>query len=101
MRLSGVRFPEAAPTTPAAPRERPRNRMSVNRLAGQDEGPAGRLGEVEVADEVAQHRLVLADAGARVWSAVGSGIDAGAAEEVVFDELDVRVVAEYLAVDVA
>ena len=44
---------------------------------------------------------VLADVGSRVGSTVGGRVEALAAEEVVFDELVVRVEAEGLVVDVA
>jgi hypothetical protein len=51
--------------------------------------------------EVAEHPFVLADVGTRVRAPVGARIEAGAAEEVVLDELQVRVEAQHLVVDVA
>src|SRR5699024_4114002 len=48
-------------------------------------------GEVEVAFEVAEDRLVLAYVGPRVGSAVGARVDPLAVQEVVLDELEVGV----------
>jgi hypothetical protein len=52
------------------------------------------LVEVEVRGEVTQHGGVLAHGGAGVGTAVSLGIETAAAEEVVFDELQVGVVTE-------
>src|SRR5207253_3778997 len=62
---------------------------------------AGVLREVELADEVAEQLCVLADDGARVGPAVRLWVEPLAAEEVVFDELQVGVERECLVVDVA
>ena len=51
--------------------------------------------------EVAEDRVVLAHVGPGVGAAVGGGIEPGAVEEVVLDELGVGVEAEDLVVDVA
>src|SRR5690242_1387035 len=71
------------------------------RVGGQQDRGAGRLAEVEVPAELAEHRLVLTDVGAPVGTAVGGRIEAGGAEEVVFDELQVGVTGQDLVVDVA
>jgi hypothetical protein len=59
------------------------------------------LVEVEVCDQGAEDRDVVADGGAWVWASVGGWVEALATEEVVFDELVVGVEAECLVVDVA
>ena len=71
------------------------------RMHGQRDGRSWWLGEVEVVDEVAEDRRVLAHVGSRVRAAVGRGIEPLTAEEVVLDELVVRVEAQRLVVDVA
>ena len=67
----------------------------------QDLRRPGLLVEVEVGEQVAEQRVRLAHVGPRVGASVGRGVEPLAAEEVVLDELDVRVVAEDLVVDVA
>jgi hypothetical protein len=57
-----------------------------------------RLVEVEVAREVAEDRDVLTDGRSRIVPTIGRGIEALASEEVVFDELQVRVEAQRLIV---
>src|SRR5204862_435904 len=66
----------------------------------QEERRAGCLPEVEVVDEVAENRQALTNVGAKVRPAVRSGVEAPASEEVVLDELRVRVEAERLVIDV-
>jgi len=61
------------------------------RVYGQEERWAGFLAEVEVGDQVAQDRRVLADVRARVGPAVGGRVEALATQEVVLDELGVGV----------
>src|SRR5262249_42477390 len=79
-----------------------RNRRRVRgRVGGQQERLAWRLGEVEVLVKAAQHRQRLPDVTTRAAAAVGLGGEPGAAEEVIFDELQVGVSAERLMVDVA
>src|SRR3954447_10378266 len=58
------------------------------------------LREVELAEKVAEGLHVLADDGAGIGAAVGLRVDALPAEEVVLDELEVRVERERLVVDV-
>ena len=72
-----------------------------DRMHRQQHRRARRLVEVEVGGQVAEDPLVLANVGARVGAAVGLGIDATTAEEIVFDELGVRVEAQGLMIDVA
>ena len=60
-----------------------------------------RLREVEVGGEVAEDPPRSRARRARVGPAVGLGVEAPAAEEVVFDELRVRVEAQRLMIDVA
>ncbi len=62
---------------------------------------SGCLIEIEVAGEIAQRRVSLAAIGTRVGTIVGGEIEALPAEEIVLDELQVRVVTEKLVVDVA
>ena len=57
--------------------------------------------EVEVREQVAEDLRVLADVGPRVGTAVGARVQPGAAQEVVLDELEIRVEAQRLVVDVA
>jgi hypothetical protein len=68
---------------------------------GQHQWPCGTLIEVEVVDEVAEDLCVLADVRSWVGAAVGRGVQALSVEEVVFDELVVRVETQRLVVDVA
>jgi hypothetical protein len=58
------------------------------------------LREVEVAREIAQQLQVLPHERTGVGASVGSRVDARAAEEVVLDELQVRIEAQRLVVDV-
>src|SRR5579884_2675105 len=74
---------------------------SAVRIGRQDHRRERLLPEVEVAYEVAEQPLVLADVGARVGTAVRPRIQTLAAEEVVLDELQVRVEAVHVVVDVA
>src|SRR5206468_1868648 len=80
--------------------ERPA-RAHLARVQGKEERAPRPLPEVEVLDEVAEDLFVLADVGAAVWAAVGLRVEAAPAEEVVLDELEVRVEAQRLVVDVA
>jgi hypothetical protein len=57
------------------------------------------LREVEILGEVAELRGVLAYVGSGIGTAVCCRVEAGAAKEVVFDELQERVVAEGLVID--
>ena len=57
--------------------------------------------EVEVLGEVSEYPNALAHSRARVGAAVVRRIEASTIEEVVFDELRVRVEAQDLVVDVA
>src|SRR5207253_2955019 len=59
------------------------------------------LSEVEFCREVAEDLDVLAHGDARIGSPVGGRVEALAAEEVVLDELHIRVEAQRLVVDVA
>ncbi len=68
-------------------------------MAGQDQRRPWALAEVEVGGEVAELGAVLAHVGSGVGASVGCGVDPLAAEEVVFDELQVRVEAQCLMVD--
>src|SRR6266550_34288 len=70
------------------------------RVRGQQDCGPGRLAEVEVRGQVAEDARVLADVGSRVGTAVRRGIQPGPAEEVVLDELVVRVEGQRLVVDV-
>src|SRR5690348_17617231 len=70
-------------------------------MRGEQQRTPRLLVEVEVPAEVAQDRLVLADVRTAVGPAVGPGVDPPAAEEVVLDELEVRVEAGDLVDDVA
>src|SRR3954454_2384089 len=67
----------------------------------QDQRTPRRLAEVELAPEVAELLGVLPDVGARVGAAIGGRVQPLAAEEVVLDELQVRVEAQRLVVDLA
>jgi len=67
----------------------------------QQQRGARRLAEVEVARQVTQLGRCFAHVRARIGTPVGGGIEAPAAQEVVLDELRVRVEAERLVVDVA
>src|SRR5690349_22690053 len=67
----------------------------------EDERRTRRLIEIELAREVTEDRDVLANRRARVGPAVGRGIEALAAQEIVLDELEIRIEAERLMVDVA
>src|SRR5579862_4941808 len=59
------------------------------------------LAEVEVFDEIAEKRNVFAHRRSRIGSAVGSRVESLPVQEVVLDELVVRVEAERLMVDIA
>src|SRR6185437_7131662 len=59
------------------------------------------LAVVEVADQITQHRRILAYVRTRVGTTVVHRVDPGAAEEVVLDELQVRVERQLLVVDEA
>ena len=69
-------------------------------MGRKQERPARTLAEVEVGDEVPELGGVLPHVGAGVGPAVGEGVQPRAAQEVVLDELEVRVEREYLVVDV-
>src|SRR5439155_21665700 len=66
---------------------------------GKDQGGPRRLGEVEIAHEVAELRRVLPDVGPGIGPAVGGGVEALSSEEQVLDELHVGVVGQDLVVD--
>src|SRR5207245_11029158 len=93
---------------------KPSSRTSGTRSQGpRERGPAGRrmqreehrrprgLGEVEVREEVPQDPGALANVGPGVRPPVGPRVEALAAQEVVLDELQVRVEREDLVIDVA
>jgi hypothetical protein len=67
----------------------------------QDHWLPGLLREVEVLREVTKLGNGFAAIGTRVWPAVRFRIDSLAAKDVVLDELQVRVEAQRLVVDVA
>src|SRR6267154_6336804 len=69
------------------------------RVRGQQQRRAGRLAEVEVVEQIPEDRGVLADVGPGIGPAIGRGVEPGAAEEVVLDELQVGVAAEDVVVD--
>ena len=93
------------PAAPAPPPHRPRaSRYCLRSPRGYGSrisGFARRLVEVEVLREVAEDRHVLPHVRARIGPAVGARVEALAVEEEVLDELEVRVEAERLVVDVA
>src|SRR5262249_35569904 len=98
--LSGRR--RGAPQARAPAEEEGRDRRRVGRrVERQQHRRARNLAEVEVGRQVAEQRQILAHAGPGVGAAVGGGVEPGAAEEVVLDELQVGVAAERLVVDVA
>ena len=68
-------------------------------MPGQDQRGQGGLVEVEVGGEVPQLRVRVAHVRPRIGTAVGPGIKALTAQEVILDELDYRVEAERLVVD--
>src|SRR6516164_8182009 len=70
-------------------------------MGGEQHRGPGRLAEVEVREQVAEDRGVLADVAARVGTPVGRGVQPGPAQEIVLDELVVRVEGQGLVVDVA
>ncbi len=70
-------------------------------MDGQDHRLPRRPGEVELLRQVAEDRLVLPHVGSGIGSAVGRGVEALAVEEAVLDELEVRVEAQRLVIDVA
>ena len=67
----------------------------------QQQGPTWLLHEVEVANERAEYRLVLADVRSRIRTTIGRRIQPLSAQEIVFDELRVGVEAQGLVVDEA
>src|SRR5581483_10071468 len=67
----------------------------------ENQGRTRRLSEIEVLQQVAELRESLADIRARVWAAIGPGVKALATEEIVFDELDVGIKAQYLVINVS
>jgi hypothetical protein len=66
----------------------------------QEVGAARPLIEIETLAEVSQQRDVLAHGGTRVRPAIGPGIEALPAEEVVLDELRIGIEAQRLMIDV-
>src|SRR5437016_6426064 len=76
-------------------------RQLVGRNPRQEHRLARPLVEVKVLDQVAEDARLLAHRRPRVGSAVGLGVEALPAEEVVLDELQVGVETERLLVDVA
>jgi hypothetical protein len=70
-------------------------------LDREDQGRPRGLVEVEVGEQAAEGRLVLAHVGTRVRSPVRRRVKPLAAEEVIFDEFQVGVEAERLVVDVS
>src|SRR5262249_62129739 len=90
------------------PQSRAKAQLSLGSLAQvrpwvrvEDQRLARLLLEVEVADEGAEDRLVLANLGTRVGTPVRRRVQPLAAEEVVLDELRIGVEAERLMVDEA
>src|SRR5437870_5355228 len=75
--------------------------LAVRRMRVENERVPRLLREVEVLDEIAEDRRVLAYVWARVGPSVGSWIEPLSVQEVVLDELDVRVEAQRLVVDEA
>src|SRR3954451_360549 len=69
------------------------------RMYGHDERRPRRLRKVELVAQVAESRHLLAHWWGRVQAGVGLRIEPLAAEEVVLDELQVRVEAQRLMVD--
>src|SRR5215469_13071561 len=99
---------EAHPAVPRAARSSGRRASRLSRTAsaerrmeGEDEGLPGLAVEVEVVREVAQHRRILSHIRPRVGTTVGAGVDPLVVQEVVLDELEVRVLAQHLVVDEA
>src|SRR6185312_5860212 len=74
--------------------------LPVPRMERQDERPARLLFEVEVLRKVAENLGALADVRPPIGPSVGARVDAGSVQEVVLDELEVRVLAQRLMVDV-
>src|SRR5262249_27318448 len=68
------------------------------RVEREDERGSGLRVEVEVVGEVAEDGCVLTDVWAGIGASVCLRVDARATEEVVFDELEVGVLAEDLVV---
>src|SRR3954447_3025257 len=84
----------------AAKAYRPGSRRTArSRKRLQQQRPPRPLREVEVVPQVAEQLGVLADGRARVGAAVRPRVEPRAAEEVVLDELQVRVEAQRLVVD--
>src|SRR5215468_3572645 len=71
------------------------------RIRRQQERLARRLVEVEVAEEIAQDRLVFPDIGAAIRPAVGLRVEPGIVQKIILDELQIGIAAEDLMVDVA
>ena len=70
-------------------------------MDGQNDGRTGCWLKSKSFAEVAEDRDVFADGWSGVGASVGFGVEALTVEEVVFDELVVRVEAQDLVVDVA
>src|SRR5437773_670056 len=75
--------------------------LSEGRVQRQKKRPARLLAKVEVADEVPELRQSLTHVGPGIRPSVRLRVEPGAAEEVVLDELGVRVEREHLVVDEA
>src|SRR5438094_2901693 len=73
--------------------------LAKARMRGKKLSPPRLLPEVEVADEVAEDRHVLAHVGARIRAPVGGRIEPLRVQEIVLDELRVGVEAQDLVVD--
>ena len=94
----------ARAAAPAPPPHRPELALLLAqpaRVRIEDQRLPRRLVEVELLREVAEDRHVLPDVRARIGPAVGARVEALAVEEEVLDELEVRVEAEGLVIDVA
>src|SRR4051812_33361059 len=87
------------PSSPAQPCAAPY--LSELRVQRQDQRPARMPGEVEVVAEVSEDGDLLPDGGSGIRPPVRRRVEALPVEEVVLDELQVRVVAQGLVVDVA
>src|SRR5712691_9888167 len=71
------------------------------RTGRQHERRPGRLREVEIREQVAEAGCVLPHGRARIRATVELRVESRAPEEVVLDELQIRVEAQHLMVDVA
>ena len=85
-----------------AGRHRPRRfrGRSRRRMRRQQQRWARRLAEVEVAGQIPETRGFFAHVRTRVRPPIGRGIQALPVQEVVLDELQVRVVGELLMIDI-